>query len=75
VEKIDRVIGKELEEIEPGCVRTICGGYRRGKEMSNDVDIIYSHKKTGRERDLCKKLVARLRKQGMFSEFLCMKNQ
>lgn len=33
-------IQSELDEIRPGCLHTICGGYRRGKTQSNDVDIV-----------------------------------
>ncbi|KIJ45736.1 hypothetical protein M422DRAFT_29810 [Sphaerobolus stellatus SS14] len=70
VEEIDRVIAQELEEVEPGCLRTIVGGYRRGKEMSNDVDIVYTHPKKGRERNLSRRLVDRLRSLGLATHVL-----
>lgn len=33
-------IQTELDTIRPGCIHTICGGFRRGKVDSNDVDIV-----------------------------------
>ena len=30
----------ELDTIRPGCLSTICGGFRRGKVESNDVDLV-----------------------------------
>jgi len=40
VEEIAELIMSELDKIRPGCLYTICGGYRRGKAQSNDVDIV-----------------------------------
>ena len=40
VEEIAELIMSELDKIRPGCLYTICGGYRRGKPQSNDVDIV-----------------------------------
>ncbi|KAF9501386.1 Nucleotidyltransferase [Pleurotus eryngii] len=59
---------KELESLQHGCVSTIVGGYRRGKEESNDVDIVISHKdwRGGGEKikGLCTRLVKHLYDKG-----------
>jgi len=70
VADIDRIIGQELESIEPGCSRTIVGGYRRGKQLCNDVDIVFTHPQLGKERNLCKRLVEHLRGQGLVTHIL-----
>lgn len=43
--EIARMIQTELDTIRPGCVHTICGGFRRGKIESNDVDIVITDPK------------------------------
>ncbi|PWN38563.1 Nucleotidyltransferase [Meira miltonrushii] len=42
VEEISKTIFDELNIIAPGSTYVICGGYRRGKPESNDVDIVIS---------------------------------
>lgn len=42
VEEISRIVHEEADRILPGCTYVICGGYRRGKVESNDVDIVIS---------------------------------
>jgi hypothetical protein len=44
--------------------------YRRGKELCDDVDIVYTHPQRGRERNLCRRLVERLRQQGEYRSSL-----
>ncbi|KAG5647080.1 hypothetical protein DXG03_001450 [Asterophora parasitica] len=69
VEEMHAAVMVEVEELQPGCVSTIVGGYRRGKPLSNDVDIVISHPdlRSGAEqvKGLCKKLVQRLYKRGL----------
>lgn len=65
VEQIDGIIGAELEALEKGCVRIIVGGYRRGKQECNDIDIVFSHPDLGKEINLCKRLVEALGKKGL----------
>lgn len=76
VEEISRAIMRELETIEPGCKSIIVGGYRRGKQESNDVDIIISHTGWDRGADkskgLCKKLVQKLHERGLVKYVLNM---
>ncbi|KAG8932614.1 hypothetical protein FRC02_000864 [Tulasnella sp. 418] len=70
VERIVEVVANELEAIQPGCMHTICGGYRRGKLESNDVDVVFTHPLKGTEKGLCKALVARLQAMGVVTSLL-----
>ncbi|KAF5321048.1 hypothetical protein D9619_001670 [Psilocybe cf. subviscida] len=74
VEEMRRTVMRELHAIQPGCVSTITGGYRRGKEQSNDVDIVISHPDyvKGGEiiRGLCKKLVRNMHKSGLVTHVM-----
>ncbi|KAB5592104.1 Finger of DNA polymerase lambda domain containing protein [Ceratobasidium theobromae] len=65
VQSIAKKVFDELTIIQPGCDYTICGGYRRGKPFSNDIDIIFTHKQPGLERHLCTKFVEHLRSRGI----------
>ncbi|KAI1785267.1 Nucleotidyltransferase [Ganoderma leucocontextum] len=70
VEEMDRVVMKELDEFEPGCVSTIVGGYRRGKPESNDVDIVFTHPNASKVKGLCKRFVRRLHERGMVTHVM-----
>ncbi|KAG8757791.1 hypothetical protein FRC11_004266 [Ceratobasidium sp. 423] len=70
VTTIAKNVFDELSKIQPGCEYTICGGYRRGKPYSNDIDIIFTHRQTGLERHLCTKLVEHLKEIGMVKHVL-----
>ncbi|TFK51026.1 Nucleotidyltransferase [Heliocybe sulcata] len=70
VEEIGRVVGKELEEFQSGCVWTIVGGHRRGKSMSNDVDIVFSHSDPEKVKGLCGRFVTRLYERGYVSHVM-----
>ncbi|EUC66290.1 finger of DNA polymerase lambda domain protein [Rhizoctonia solani AG-3 Rhs1AP] len=70
VKNIAKNVFDELSTIQPGCDYTICGGYRRGKPYSNDIDIIFTHQQTGLERHLCTKLVEHLKEIGMVTHVL-----
>ncbi|KAH9174946.1 Nucleotidyltransferase [Lactarius sanguifluus] len=61
VEAIHATIMDHLNAVEPGCVSTLVGGYRRGKPSSNDVDIVFTHPNKTSAKGLCTKLVERLR--------------
>ena len=43
VEEIGRVVAAAGNKVLPGVQSCICGGFRRGKPKSNDVDIVLSH--------------------------------
>ncbi|KAF8161313.1 hypothetical protein B0H34DRAFT_840472 [Crassisporium funariophilum] len=62
VEEMHAIVMAEMEVIQPGCVSTIVGGYRRGKPQSNDVDIVISHSDLRSGADLVKGLCARFTK-------------
>ncbi|CAE6450178.1 unnamed protein product [Rhizoctonia solani] len=70
VEIIAKDVFDELSKIQPGCEYTICGGYRRGKPYSNDIDILFTHRQTGLERHLCTKFVDHLKEIGMVKHVL-----
>ncbi|KAA1470530.1 Nucleotidyltransferase [Dentipellis sp. KUC8613] len=70
VEEIHRVVMKELDDVEPGCVSTIVGGYRRGKEECGDVDIVFTHSDPERARGLCKRFVRRLYDKGIVTHVM-----
>ncbi|GAA5998576.1 type-X family DNA polymerase [Rhodotorula paludigena] len=61
VDSIVKWIQHQLDKIQPGARLEACGGYRRGKSHSNDVDIIitWPHQ-DGLERGVLDKLVERL---------------
>jgi len=65
-----RIVYAELCQVQPGCVYTICGGYRRGKPESNDLDIVFTHPQPGVDRGLCKKLVNRLSERGLVTHVM-----
>ncbi|KAI0710318.1 Nucleotidyltransferase [Cerioporus squamosus] len=70
VEEIGRVVMRQLEELEPGCVSTIVGGYRRGKAESNDVDIVFTHPDPSKVKGLCKRFVHTLHDRGMVTHVM-----
>ncbi|KAI0644908.1 Nucleotidyltransferase [Trametes meyenii] len=70
VGEIGRVIMNELDKLEPGCVSTIVGGYRRGKPDSNDVDIVFTHPDSNKINGLCKRFVKRLHERGMVTHVM-----
>ncbi|KAJ3748630.1 hypothetical protein DFH05DRAFT_1473480 [Lentinula detonsa] len=74
VEEIHDVVMNELANIRSGCVSTITGGYRRGKDKSNDIDIVISHKDLksggGQVKGLCAELVKRLYDKGLVTHVM-----
>ncbi|TNY17185.1 sorting nexin-41 [Rhodotorula diobovata] len=56
----------DLQENEPGAHLELCGGYRRGKLLSGDIDILvtFPHR-DGLERGVLRRLVHRLTKKGL----------
>ncbi|KAL1745039.1 hypothetical protein HDZ31DRAFT_37285 [Schizophyllum fasciatum] len=74
VEEIRAVVARELEVVRPGCVTTIVGGYRRGKALSGDVDIVIGHSSlspTGKQvKGLSALLVERLFEQGLVTHLM-----
>ncbi|KAL1936931.1 hypothetical protein VTO73DRAFT_3904 [Trametes versicolor] len=72
VEEIGRVVMRELDALEPGCVSTIVGG--RGKPESNDVDIVFTHPDAGKVKGLCKRFVKHLHERGMVTHVMHLSN-
>ncbi|KAF8346009.1 hypothetical protein F5887DRAFT_964521 [Amanita rubescens] len=74
VEEIYQAVMTELDDIQPGCVSTIVGGYRRGKPLGNDMDIVFSHPDQEHGADivkgLCQKLVFRMHKRGLVTNVM-----
>ncbi|KZT61982.1 Nucleotidyltransferase [Calocera cornea HHB12733] len=67
VELIAARVQKALDAVLPGCMHTICGGHRRGKPTSGDVDIIFTHREQGKEQGLVEKLVNYLSNDGFIT--------
>ncbi|KAK4049870.1 hypothetical protein OIO90_005259 [Microbotryomycetes sp. JL221] len=65
VESVANFIRIQLDKIEPGAHTVLCGGYRRGKAQSNDIDLLitYPHQ-DGREKFVLRRLVHRLEEKG-----------
>ncbi|KAI0302354.1 hypothetical protein B0F90DRAFT_1836880 [Multifurca ochricompacta] len=70
VEAIHSTILDHLNAVEPGCVSTLVGGYRRGKPASNDIDIVFTHPNTTSAKGLCTRLIARLRSSGLVTHVM-----
>ncbi|PWN17889.1 Nucleotidyltransferase [Microstroma glucosiphilum] len=69
VEEIARLLLAELNVILPGTFIEIVGGYRRGKPMSNDVDIVISndHADFSKRLDVINRLLTTLKRRGLMS--------
>jgi len=59
-----------MNTLEPLCVSTVVGGYRRGKPASNDIDIVFTHPDATSAKDLCARLVERLRSAGLVTHVM-----
>jgi DNA polymerase/3'-5' exonuclease PolX len=60
VTEIDGFIQKAIRSVDPTLFGVICGSYRRGRDTSNDIDILLSNKGPNNEK-LLKQLVTKLR--------------
>ncbi|KAE8257193.1 hypothetical protein A4X13_0g2506 [Tilletia indica] len=74
VESIAETIMTKANELLPGCLHTICGGYRRGKPASGDVDIVITHPDHS-PAEVCKKLIASLRAEGLVTHVIGLSNE
>ncbi|KAL1710146.1 hypothetical protein EV121DRAFT_193303 [Schizophyllum commune] len=74
VEVIRAAVVEVLDEVRPGCVTVVVGGYRRGKSLSGDVDIVIGHPKlspTGKKvKGLSNLLVERLYERGLVTHLM-----
>ncbi|KAL1668985.1 hypothetical protein GGF50DRAFT_45360 [Schizophyllum commune] len=74
VEAIQAAVVEVLDDVRPGCVTVVVGGYRRGKSLSGDVDIVIGHPKlspTGKKvKGLSNLLVERLYERGLVTHLM-----
>ncbi|WVQ81739.1 hypothetical protein IAT38_003864 [Cryptococcus sp. DSM 104549] len=70
VEEIAACVMEHLSVFIPGCEHTICGGYRRGKSQSNDVDVVFRPPKDGQDIGLLKALYLRMAELGIITHVL-----
>lgn len=69
-ESIANTILAYANKLRPGFHMTIVGGYRRGKEMSGDVDLMLSHPDEDATRHIIKDLVKSLEQTKFISELI-----
>ncbi|GAA5894238.1 hypothetical protein JCM6882_007609 [Rhodosporidiobolus microsporus] len=66
VESIYAFVRLQIDRVKPGAETILCGGYRRGKAFSNDVDILITYPHAdGEERGVLGKLLDRLLEKGL----------
>ncbi|WVQ67274.1 uncharacterized protein L199_005469 [Kwoniella botswanensis] len=70
VQEIAECVMEHLEAYIPGCEYTICGGYRRGKTESNDVDIVFRPPGVNLDIGLLRDLYLRLSELGIITHVL-----
>eukprot|EP01136_Pigoraptor_vietnamica_P006136 Opistho-1_new@38685 len=70
VQEFERIFREHADRIDPRIMHVICGGYRRGKEFSGDIDIIATHPELGKEECLVDRLVDSLRRDGILTHQL-----
>ncbi|KII95670.1 hypothetical protein PLICRDRAFT_225804 [Plicaturopsis crispa FD-325 SS-3] len=79
VEEMQAVVMQELDGLQKGCTSTIVGGYRRGKSMSNDVDMVITHphislnrvdESVDKVKGLCRRLVRKLYDRGVLTHVM-----
>jgi DNA polymerase/3'-5' exonuclease PolX len=52
MDKINNYLNKVVKSIDKNLCLVICGSYRRGKNVSNDIDILLVHKKVKTKKEL-----------------------
>ncbi len=57
-----------IEDFQDG---RLCAKYRRGKPETNDIDIVFTHPNIKSTKELCERLVERLRSAGLVTH-ACM---
>jgi DNA polymerase IV len=51
--------------------KTPLSRYRRGKPESNDIDVVFTHPNAKSAKNLCGRLVERLRSAGLVTHIMC----
>lgn len=72
VEEIANIILAHARKLEPGYQMVIVGGYRRGKPMSGDVDVIISHPDETKTAGFIERLVLSLEKDEYITHTLML---
>lgn len=69
VAAIGKLVQAQVDAVLPGCSVEISGGYRRGKTMSNDVDLLICHPEHdySKRLDVVQQLLEQMRKRGIMS--------
>ncbi|KAH7348692.1 hypothetical protein BKA65DRAFT_265179 [Rhexocercosporidium sp. MPI-PUGE-AT-0058] len=70
VERIGQIVLDHAKELREGFQMVICGGYRRGKPDSGDVDIMLSHPDEEATEDLIRDLLGSLEDNGYITHQL-----
>ncbi|KAI3629619.1 hypothetical protein MIR68_011054 [Amoeboaphelidium protococcarum] len=67
-EQIAGIVKQLIEEVEPGCKVEVTGGYKRGKELSYDLDILIcpSENGGGQTSTLLQRIIDKMRQQKLF---------
>jgi DNA polymerase IV len=72
VKEIGSVVLTYANQGQKGFQMTITGGYRRGKQLSGDVDLVLSHPNPKVTRDFIEELVTSLEKDGFITHTLVL---
>lgn len=72
VEKIGQEILQHARKIDGGFQMTIVGSYRRGRDDSNDVDVILSHKDETKTTDIIDRIVISLERSKFITHTLSL---
>ncbi|KAJ3028893.1 hypothetical protein HK097_005872, partial [Rhizophlyctis rosea] len=64
VEELLELLRHALDEVAPGCILEPVGGYRRGKELSGDLDVVVTHPDEGQAASLLSRIVDYLKLKG-----------
>jgi len=73
VEEIYNIIKENVKKLDPGCVLQPVGGYRRGKELNGDLDLIISHPDEERVPSLLNDVITTLTEGGMrYHSLVCI---
>ncbi|KAK0530474.1 hypothetical protein OC834_003308 [Tilletia horrida] len=73
VESIATTVMNKANELLPGCLHTVCGGFRRGKPASGDVDIVISHASHD-PGTVCRKLIEALKSEKLVTHVIGLSN-
>ena len=65
VEEIYTIIKENVKELDPECILQPVGGYRRGKELNGDLDLLISYPYEERVSSLLNDVITRLTDGGM----------